>query len=401
WNAFLREVAPTLKSAELVAESNRRQNCIGNISECFQKGCKDTIDPKDPEGSFDMCLTRPAAMINICKVQLDECGIPTGSAALAEKHEIWGFVVQRLATMRVDSCTKAIKGCLQDEDRCGDNYIKCAGLTPEIVLKMCPADKMMVSCSGQTINGETITRENVQDKVEEIIYALMNNIRNESFDQCQALAEAKMEEVCGSTTRCDKIFEDSEFGTGGLQLTRESDAMSIIGIVNFGGFKITPTSSCCSTAGSCTPMTAGGSCASPSVERYTGITLTEPVCPTGKTCNHLDATKQSVKEIEAKAQRFINYLLNDTNIGYCMNGREVRGVGKSEAQFPTILNPFISSIIDDAKARAQQNYTAKYDRLLKEAEAKAAELGAKKASNGLCYDADVMSTMKEDKKDAE
>ena len=51
WDTFLREVAPQVKSAELIAENNIRQNCIGTISECFQKACKDTIDPNDPDGS--------------------------------------------------------------------------------------------------------------------------------------------------------------------------------------------------------------------------------------------------------------------------------------------------------------------------------------------------------------
>ena len=37
WDTFLREVAPQMKSAELIAENNARQNCIGNISSCFQE----------------------------------------------------------------------------------------------------------------------------------------------------------------------------------------------------------------------------------------------------------------------------------------------------------------------------------------------------------------------------
>ena len=39
WDTFLREVAPQVKSAELIAEDNARQNCIGNISSCFQQAC--------------------------------------------------------------------------------------------------------------------------------------------------------------------------------------------------------------------------------------------------------------------------------------------------------------------------------------------------------------------------
>ena len=43
WDTFLREVAPQVKSAEIIAEDNARQNCVGNISSCFQKACKDKI----------------------------------------------------------------------------------------------------------------------------------------------------------------------------------------------------------------------------------------------------------------------------------------------------------------------------------------------------------------------
>jgi len=59
WDTFLREVAPQIKTAELLAESDLRTSCISNISQCFQKACKDTMDPNDPDGSYDMCLSRP------------------------------------------------------------------------------------------------------------------------------------------------------------------------------------------------------------------------------------------------------------------------------------------------------------------------------------------------------
>ena len=42
WDTFLRDIAPQVKSAELIAEDNARQNCIGNISSCFQQACRDT-----------------------------------------------------------------------------------------------------------------------------------------------------------------------------------------------------------------------------------------------------------------------------------------------------------------------------------------------------------------------
>ena len=72
WDTFLRDIAPTIKNAELIAENKVRQDCIGNISNCFQKACKDNIDPSDPDGSYDMCLTNPASMLGFCGVELPE-----------------------------------------------------------------------------------------------------------------------------------------------------------------------------------------------------------------------------------------------------------------------------------------------------------------------------------------
>ena len=117
WDTFLREVAPQVKSAELIAEDNARQNCVANISDCFQQACKDNIDPNDPDGSYDLCLTRPEAMLSLCTVPLNACGISTNSAQDAQNSNIWNFVVARLASMRVNECSNAVKTCLQSQDR--------------------------------------------------------------------------------------------------------------------------------------------------------------------------------------------------------------------------------------------------------------------------------------------
>ncbi|MBR4806777.1 MAG: hypothetical protein IKZ64_03045, partial [Alphaproteobacteria bacterium] len=152
WDTFLREVAPQLKSAELTAESNLRTSCISTISDCFQKACKDNIDPNNPDGSYDMCLTRPETMRAFCKVQIEPCE--------AAEPKIMDYVSARLLSMRVDSCTKDFKECLQSEDRCGPDYTQCIGLHMNSIIDLCPMDKL-VSCqydkgdldTGYTKNG--------------------------------------------------------------------------------------------------------------------------------------------------------------------------------------------------------------------------------------------------------
>ena len=90
WDTFLAEVAPQLKSAELIAEDNARQNCISSVSSCFQKACKDNIDPNDPDGSYDLCLTRPETMLNVCKIPLEACGINPDSKK-KEYEKVYNF----------------------------------------------------------------------------------------------------------------------------------------------------------------------------------------------------------------------------------------------------------------------------------------------------------------------
>ena len=75
WDAFLKNVAPDIKTAELKVESDARTSCLTNVSNCFVKACKDKIDPSNPN-SYDMCLTRPESIKNFCKVELEPCLVP-------------------------------------------------------------------------------------------------------------------------------------------------------------------------------------------------------------------------------------------------------------------------------------------------------------------------------------
>ena len=193
WDAFLREAAPELKSAELIAESNTRMNCIGNISECFQKACKDNMDPNDPEGSYDMCLSRPQTMRSLCKVQIDPCE--------AAEPLILDYVYARLASMRVDACTKEVKSCLTDENRCGDDYSQCVGLDTDTIIRMCPSEKL-TACNTDA-DGKSLKQDEVLANIENIIQGIMLNIDNSMLTVCQNALNESMVKVCGDTESCD------------------------------------------------------------------------------------------------------------------------------------------------------------------------------------------------------
>ena len=215
WDTFLKEVAPQLKSAEIIAEDNARQNCIGNISDCFQKACKDTIDPNDPDGSYDMCLSRPETMLNLCKVPLNACGIDATNAAAAQKSQIWDFVVARLAAIRVDSCTTEVKECLTAEDRCGKDYANCIGLDTDTIIRMCPYEKL-TGC--QKIYGEeNIRGDAVYEELAKIAQGIMLNIDNEMITQCQKAVDKAMIKVCGDTEGCSNLTVDENIGARSLE----------------------------------------------------------------------------------------------------------------------------------------------------------------------------------------
>ncbi len=210
WDTFLREVAPQVKSAEIIAEDKARQDCVGNIASCFQKACKDTIDPNDPDGSYDICLTRPGTMLNLCKVPLNACGIDASSEAAASQSQIWDFVVARLASMRVDSCTTAVKECLQSDDRCGSDYSKCIGLDTDTIVRMCPYEKL-VGCQQKYTETE-IQGEDVYDELANMVQGIMLDIDNNMMQQCQNALNEAVIKVCGDTENCTALTVDD--GTG-------------------------------------------------------------------------------------------------------------------------------------------------------------------------------------------
>ena len=204
WDTFLREVAPQVKSAELIAEDNVRQNCISEISSCFQQACRDTIDPNDPEGSYDMCLTRPETMLSLCTVPLNACGINSTDPDKSNDASalIWDFVLARLESMRINSCTTQVKECLQSTDRCGEDYTQCIGLDTDTIIRMCPKD-LLVGCQNYDGGDNVVLSGNEDDdfyaRLEPYVQGIFLNIDNNLLTQCQNAANQAMIAVCGDT----------------------------------------------------------------------------------------------------------------------------------------------------------------------------------------------------------
>ena len=425
WDAFLREAAPQIKSAELIVESNMRTSCISNISNCFQKACHDTMDPNDPEGSYDMCLTRPETLRSTCKVEIEPCekAIP----------EIMTYVSARLKSMRVDSCTNEFKACLQSEDRCGEDYTQCIGLDTDTIVKMCPADKL-VGCqynsNGADNNDYVYNKQDVYDNLAEIVTGIFLNIDNNMLTACQRAADAAMIKVCGSTENCDDLVVDNGAGTRSFKyevceyngferntyssnaLNNEYNNAGIASANYVGGIIPKWTGVCYDSLDGISEMqlkhdkTDAGWAGKLSGLIYWGeisysqnntthefgftresdyITAVEQALGTTLSSEERKIIKERVYGTEIRAltsavENAINAIESDQTVEYCMKGRRFQGLRdkdgtikqlgtvdtngnlKSEdARFPNLTSQMRQTIATSALKNARDNYMQKYD----------------------------------------
>lgn len=360
WETFIKESAPELKSAELIAESNLRTNCISDISACFQKACKDNMDPNDPEGSYDMCLSRPQTMRSLCKIQIDPCE--------AAEPQVLDYVYARLASMRVDACTKEVKACLQNTDRCGEDYSQCIGLdTDTIITKMCPVEKL-TACNtdenGNAIKGESRQAE-VYSKIENIISGIMLNIDNSLLTQCQNALNDAMVKVCGGTEDCNNLVIDSDIGTRSLDykiceyddngsplknqclmdVAQITDDMLKDEKTNIAGFIM-------------------------GTVFWEDVTIDDSGnLVLGQNAKWTDESKTEVTKLQTNISNAIKSIEADPKVQFCMTGRDVQGIGgkmlsdknASQARFPELTQQTHMIIANSALQIAKNNYYKKYD----------------------------------------
>ena len=389
WDTFLREAAPEIKNAELIAEDNARQDCIGNISSCFQQACRDTMDPNDPDGSYDMCLTRPETMLNLCQVPLNACGISTASASDAEKSPVWDFVVARLASMRVNSCTTEFKECLQSEDRCGEDYTQCIGLDTDTIMRMCPYDSL-VGC--QQVYGENEIRGNaVYEELYEVAQGIFLNIDNEMLDYCQAALDEAVISACGDTETCNKFINDSQVGSRSLEYKLCEYKLNADGTaVEYGDCRTNVSQVTDSELGRVVgattdalgPVTPFAGVIN-GVIWWDGVTINDDgnICSVDQYFENndlasvvSDAEKQAVaRELETLHRNIdsvIGIIESDPTVKFCMTGRQVDGIkpysGTVQPRFPELTKQIRTQITTQALNKARENYQAKYDELLEQ-----------------------------------
>lgn len=339
WPAFLREAAPTIKVAESSAESKFRQSCLTSISNCIQNACKDDIVGRGV-ATMDACLSRPDMARSFCKVEIDPC----------ERMEplIWGYVVDKLAAMRVDACTQEVKDCFTDETRCGANFQNCIGMDYDYIHDICPIDKLVV-CKANNPDFS-------MDDLDSMLMGLYLNIDNSALDQCQELVDRKMAEICGSTTDCNKFAADDTLGTGSLRSQKDGNIYRVTGMISFGSIKM----------GSSSGTTWDG--ANVLGPGQIGIAeYLENVREQNTDVPDADAIISSIdmelNDIAGTINRTIEMIEQDPEIQFCVNGRNLSQItGRNESttgRFPNLLNQVKMQIANAALRQAQDNYNAK------------------------------------------
>lgn len=350
WTAFLREVAPNLKVAELRAESNVRQSCLTDIANCIHTACRDDIAGKGT-ATMDSCLSRPDMARSFCKVQIDPC----------ERMEplIWGYVVDKLAAMRVDACTQEVKDCIYAEDRCGPDFMNCVGMDWEFIHGLCPLDKLVV-CKKNN-------KDFKMEDIDSMIMGLYLNMDNKALDNCQKLVEDKMMEICGSTTDCNRFASDETIGTGSLRSVKDKNIYRITGMISFGAIKVGNGST-----------TDGGKqldWGKIGVTDYMKNARSEKNNPAKIRDRDaiLTTIEMELTDISENVNRVIDMIASDPKIQYCVTGRDMTQItGPNNARntaprFPNLLNQIKMQIALSALRQAQTNYQTKYNEYLTKA----------------------------------
>lgn len=344
WPAFLREVAPTIRLAENQAESKFRQSCLGTISNCIQTACKDDIVGKGVD-TMDACLSRPDMVRSFCKVEIDPC----------ERMEplIWGYVKDKLAAMRVDACTQEVKDCFTNENRCGANFENCLGMDYDYIHDICPLDSLVV-CKQNNPNFS-------MNDLDSMLMGLYLNIDNAALDNCQNIVDAKMTEICGSTTDCNRFAADDTMGTGSLRSQKDGDVYRVTGMISFGSIKMGDASGKTKDVGEDKTTKLGPG--EIGVQEY----ITQVRSRNSSVANAdgiISSIEEELNNIAGTINRTIEMIEQDPEIQYCVNGRSLAQItgdkgAKTTGRFPNLLTQVKMQIATSALRQAQDNYNKK------------------------------------------
>ena len=205
WDKYIEGAATALKSAELNAEDDARQNCIKNVADCFRNSCAQQWNPESDAKNYDMCLSDPMLVYDSCKIRVESCIVATGGSVsdtrnrtTLQQSRLWMGVESMLAALRVDACTKEVKAGI--EAICGEDFSYCVGLNPGSIADLLPTDTL-TACKEEN--------KNDQDKIYKYIYDIAQGyalqINDALYAHCENAAKQAMVSVCGDAETCDTL----------------------------------------------------------------------------------------------------------------------------------------------------------------------------------------------------
>jgi hypothetical protein len=391
WDVFVKDIVPTIKSVELAAESDLRTSCLSNVSQCYVKACKENMDPKDPEGSYDMCLSQPDNYKAFCKVELEPCLHATGGTYdKPDSSSLWRGILAKLSSMRVDACTQEFKTCIQDKDRCGEDYSQCIGFDNEAIATICPEDKL-TACYKQYGNNE----EKVRDMLARTAQGIFLNVDNSLLAVCEKAVTDAIVKYCGDEYSCNGLIDDNLGSRSlNLQFCEPQDDSEYPEYKN-----------CRVSVDSISDIELGKTTRGKNLvqelheqSNFTGVLsgiidwkevkanqdgrgladLKQYISTLEKIPNMTNETLRAIQSelgaISEQIKQIIDVIESDPRITYCTTGRELPGLKDSEGfsqfiskkgnpRFPNMMNRYRKSITTAAIQKVRDTYYNKYDEL--------------------------------------
>lgn len=352
WTDFLKEAAPDLKTAELTAESNKRQSCLPDIAACIKNACEQDI-ASTGKATMAACMAQPEMARSFCKTVLDPCEAMT--AVSGGDSMIWQSVKDALAASQVDVCTTEVKDCFTKT--CGENFGQCIGMDYAFVSKnVCPLSNM-ISC-------KTSRKGFTQADLDSIKMGIFLNADNSALEQCQAIVDTKMQEICGTTADCNKFITDDVIGTRSLQLQKDGNVYRITGMISWGNVRIGDAS------GTIKDEDADGNPITLKPGQIGVLDYMNNLRDAAKTqkvpnaAGIIDTIGLELTSVAGTVNNTINLIALDPQVQNCVSGRDLSNItGKKQTtagRFPTLLYPIQQRIAIAAIMRAQQNYNAAF-----------------------------------------
>ena len=391
WNEFLKDNVIVIKTAELNAEDNLRRNCVGNISDCFVKSCREHFDVNEDEGSYDMCLARPENYKSFCKIELEPCLAATGgSYEEPETSALWQGVLSKLSAMRIDACTTEFKACIQDKDRCGEDLSQCIGLDYYDIVDICPEDKL-TACYKE-YNGK---KETVEDTLATLAQGLMLGVESALYEACQKAVSEAMLKNCGDEDNCNEYITRDNVGARTLEIKYCEQVngeytnckQSVKEILDTEIGKTVRNSDLSRTKNERRIFSGviKGKILWEHIEVLpdsSGVISGEEYIKAVRDVYPMDAKMEEKIQTEVGAlsnaiKNTINMIESDPKVQYCMTGRQVSGlksdsgfeqiIGKEQNKlFPNLTHSIRTLIVNGALAAARDNYNKKYESLVED-----------------------------------